>query len=214
MEYFPIFTDLHGKSILVIGNYRVLEFKIEKLLQSGARVRFLSDFLSEKLENYVKTEKIEYYQGRFKNKYFRDVWLVICGSNDLKLKTRVSRETEKRKIFCNFVDEAPLCSFISPSVLTKGDITIAISTDGKSPALNKYLKQKIDAIIGDEYKYLADLLGKVRPRVIETIPDQKQRSALFDSIVAHPRILDLIKNRNYTQAKQLVTKLIDEEINH
>ena len=119
MEYFPIFTDLKSKIVLVIGHYRVLEFKIDKLIEAGANIKYLSDFLSEKLENYAQVGKLEQYKGSFKSKYLRNVWLVICGSDDKILKDIVARETEKRNIFCNFVDEAPLSSFISPSLLPR-----------------------------------------------------------------------------------------------
>ena len=214
MKYFPIFTDLRDKTVLVVGHYRVLEFKIEKLLEAGAKIKLISSFVSDKLQNYTKSGQLTLNSDKFNEKYLDDVWLVICGSDDDKLKMNIARETENRNIFCNFVDEAPLSSFISPSVITRGDITIAISTEGKSPALNKKIKDIISNTIGDEYSFLADLLGKVRPRVINNIPDLQQRSELFDKIVNDPRVLKLIRNKQHIQAEQLVTDIIDKEINH
>ena len=108
------------------------------------------------------------------------------------------------------MDEPALCSFISPAVIEKGDITIAVSTGGKSPALTKYLKKKIDGSIGDAYKDLAVLLGKVRQRIQENVPDQKQRSLLFDAIIEHPRIFELIKSNQKSLAEQEAYQLIDE----
>jgi precorrin-2 dehydrogenase/sirohydrochlorin ferrochelatase len=213
MEYFPIFIDLHNKLVLVIGHYRVLEFKVNKLLEAGAKIRYVSDSLSTNTKNFVKSDRITYLQDNFKSKHLDNVWLVICGSDDAELKTRVAQETQQRNILCNFVDEAPISSFISPSVISKGDITIAISTKGKSPALNRYIKSKINENIGDEYKYLAELLGKVRSKVINTITDQKRRSELFDTIVQHPKVLDLIKKNKSEEAEQLTQKLINKAIN-
>lgn len=210
MEYFPIFIDLKGKNVLVIGNFKILEFKIEKLLRSGATVRYLSDTLPEKLKTYHIKGKLVHYKSDFQAKYLNDVWLVICGSHDQNLKKTIIREAGKHKIFCNFVDEPALCSFISPAVIEKGDITIAVSTGGKSPALTKYLKKKIDGSIGDAYKDLAVLLGKVRQRIQENVPDQKQRSLLFDAIIEHPRIFELIKSNQKSLAEQEAYQLIDE----
>lgn len=212
MEYFPIFIDLRGKSVLIIGQYRVLEFKTEKLLEAGAKIKLISNALSAKMQQYIASGQITQYKDTFKEKYLDDVWLVICGSDDSDLKTKIAQAADNRKILCNFVDEAPISSFISPSVITRGDITIAISTKGKSPALNKYIKNMINNTIGDEFKFLADLLGKIRPKVINNISNLKQRSELFDAIVNNPKVLDLIRRNKYTQAEKLVMSFIDNAI--
>jgi len=213
MEYFPIFIDLKDKNVLVIGDYRILEFKINKMIEAGAKIIYLSDILPEKIETYIKTGKVNYIRDQFNEKYLDDVWLVVCGTHDSKLKEKVVKASTARKLFCNFVDEASISSFISPSVISKGDITIAISTKGKSPALNKYLKNQIMNTIGDEYSILADILGKMRKKVIQNIPDQKKRSELFDTIVQDQKVLDLINDNNSTEAEILVEEIIEKEIN-
>ena len=212
MEYFPIFIDLKDKSVLVIGHYRILEFKIEKLIEAEAKIIYVSDCLSDKIENHIKSGKVTFYEDKFDEKYLNDVWLVVCGSDDTELKEKVARATTKRNILCNFVDEAPISSFISPTVLSRGDIIIAVSTKGKSPALNKYLKNEIISKISEEYIVFTEILGRVRQKVIDNISDQKKRSDLFDTIVRHPKVLDLIRSNKHTEAEQLVNTLIDEEI--
>ena len=106
MEYFPIFIDLHDKLVLVIGHYRVLEFKVNKLLEAGAKIRFISDSLAVDSENYIKSDRISYFKDKFKNKYLDNVWLVICGSDDADLKIKVAEETARKNILCNFVDRS------------------------------------------------------------------------------------------------------------
>ena len=139
--------------------------------------------------------------------------LVVCGSNDIELKKKIARATAVKNIFCNFVDEASISSFISPSVISKGDITIAVSTKGKSPALNKYLKNEILNKIGNEYIILTEILGQIRRKVIDNIPEQKTRGELFDSLVQHPKVLELIKNNKQSNAEKLVDELVNEGIN-
>ncbi len=197
---------------MVIGHYRILEFKIEKLIEAEAKIIYVSDCLSDKIENHIKSGKVTFYEDKFDEKYLNDVWLVVCGSDDTELKEKVARATTKRNILCNFVDEAPISSFISPTVLSRGDIIIAVSTKGKSPALNKYLKNEIISKISEEYIVFTEILGRVRQKVIDNISDQKKRSDLFDTIVRHPKVLDLIRSNKHTEAEQLVNTLIDEEI--
>ena len=213
MEYFPIFIDLNNKNVLVIGDYRILEFKINKMIEAGAKIKYLTDLLPEKIKGLYESESIQFLHDQFDEKYLDDVWLVLCGSNDIKLKKIIAKATADRNIFCNFVDEAPISYFISPSVISKGDITIAISTKGKSPALNKYLKNEILNKIGNEYIILTEILGQIRRKVIDNIPEQKTRGELFDSLVRHPKVLELIKNNKQSLAEKLVDELVNEGIN-
>jgi precorrin-2 dehydrogenase/sirohydrochlorin ferrochelatase len=212
MEYFPIFIDLKDKNVLVIGDYRILEFKIKKLIEAKAKIFYLTSLSADQNKVLDKSERVTFIRDQFNETYLDDKWLVICGSDDEELKKKIALATSERNIFCNFVDQAPISSFISPSVITRGDITIALSTKGKSPALNKYLKNQIMNVIGNEYSEFAKILGKMRKKVIENIPGQKKRSDLFDSIVQDPEILKLIKGGNYSTAEELIEKLIENEI--
>ena len=212
MKYFPIFIDLKGKNVLVIGDYRILEFKIKKMIEAGAKITYLTELWPEQVKDLETSDNVIFIRDQFNASYLDDKWLVVCGSDNSELKDAIVRATAKRNIFCNFVDEAPISSFISPSVISKGDITIAISTKGKSPALNKHLKNKIGEIIGDEYSKLANILGKKREKVIEKIPAQKNRSELFDHIVQNPEILDLIKEGKVSEAEKIIDAVIDKEI--
>jgi len=212
MEYFPIFIDLNNKNVLVIGDYRILEFKINKMIEAGAKIKYLTDLLPEKINGLYESESIQFLHDQFDEKYLDDVWLVVCGSNNIKLKKIIAKATAERNIFCNFVDEAPISSFISPSVISKGDITIAVSTKGKSPSLNKYLKNEILNKIGDEYIVLAEILGRIRQRVIDNISEQKTRSELFDSIVQHSKVLELIKNNKHSEAEEMIIELVNKRI--
>jgi siroheme synthase-like protein len=212
MEYLPIFIDLKDKNVLVIGDYRILEFKIMKLIEARAKIFFLTTLLTDQIENLDKSERVVFIRDQFNESYLDDKWLVICGSEDKELKKKIARATSERNIFCNFVDQAPISSFISPAVISRGDITIALSTKGKSPALIKYLKNQIMKVIGDEYGEFAKILGKMRKKVIENIPGQNRRSDIFDSIVQDPDVLKLIQGGNYLKAEELIEKIIDNEI--
>jgi len=212
MEYFPIFINLRDKNVLVIGAYRVLEFKIKKMLEAGAKIVYLTDLLPEQIKDFNNSESVRFVKDQFNESYLDDIWLVVCGSEDVELKKKIARATSDKNILCNFVDEASLSSFISPTVHSRGDIIIAVSTKGKSPALNKYLKNEIISKISEEYIIFAEILGRVRQKVIDNISDQKKRSDLFDTIVRHPDVLDLIRSYKHTEAEKLVITLINEEI--
>jgi len=212
MKYYPMFVDMRDKLVLVIGQYRVLEFKMQKLLEAGAKIKYISEFLPENLQHEVDTGKVEYSNEQFNPGFLDNVWLVIAGCDDDELKAKIKSETEQRKIYCNFVDEAPISSFISPTVISKGDITIAVSTKGKSPALNRRLKKMISETIGDEYVILADLLGKIRPLVIKHISGQANRAEFFEKLLDDPKIFTMIKSSQISEAEKYMRTIVQQAI--
>ncbi len=212
MEYYSLLIDLRDKIVLVIGQYRILEFKIEKLITAGAKIKYISNSLSPKLKKHVDSGQITYLNEKYSDKHLDDVWLVICGSDDAELKKRVEQATTERHIFCNFVDEPIPSSFISPSVITKGDIVVSISTKGKSPALNRLMKKNISDFLGDEYRKFAELMGSIRQKVLDNITSQKNRAELFDTIVHNTKVLELIKQDKISDAERIVIDIIETAI--
>lgn len=211
-EYYSLLIDILDKKVLVIGQYRILEFKIQKLIDAGAKITYLSDTLSDNLKQHVESGQLSYSNEQFTEKHLDDTWLVICGIDDDEVKNRIQKATEERHIFCNFVDEPIPSSFISPSVIKKGDITISISTKGKSPSLNRFLKKKINDFVGDEYVIFAELLGEIRQRVLDTVPNQKNRAKIFDSIVHKNKIWKLVKSGKRAKAKSIIDKIVDKAL--
>ena len=212
MEYYSLLIDIQNKPVLVIGQYRILEFKIEKLIEAGAKIKYLSDSLSPKLKKHVDAGKIKYLNQEYEEKLLDDVWLVVCGSDEDNLKKKIENATKERHIFCNFVDEPIPSTFISPSVIKKGDIIVSISTKGKSPSLNRLLKKKFSDFLGDEYPKFTELMGNVRQKVLDKIEGQKKRAELFDSIVHNPEILNLIKQNKISEAEKIIFNIVEVAI--
>jgi siroheme synthase-like protein len=212
LEYYSLLIDLNYKNVLVVGKYRILEFKIEKLIEAGAKIRYISDSLSPNLKQHVESGQLVYINDKYNDSHLEDVWLVICGSDDSNLKKQIEHATSERHIFCNFVDEPIPSSFISPAIIKKGDIIISVSTKGKSPSLNRFLKKQIDEFIGDEYQHFAELLGNIREKVLKNIPFQRRRAEIFDSIVQNPKIWELIKKNNLNDAEKLIHDIVDSVI--
>ena len=119
---------------------------------------------------------------------------------------------ESRNIFCNVVDVTDLCTFIFPAIVSRGDVNIAISTSGTSPALAQNIKSKISDLVGPEYGKLANFLGKSRKKILEKIPDREERSKLFHQLV-NSGAIELFRRDRDSEAKLLLLKIIEEELN-
>jgi precorrin-2 dehydrogenase/sirohydrochlorin ferrochelatase len=210
MKYFPIYLDLKDRNILVVGAGHEAESKVLQLLQTGAQLKLISDTQPHYLTNFKKYKNFAFEQRKFSAADLQGAWLVISTLEDRNINEYIYSTATERNILCNVVDVTDLCSFIFPAIVTQGDVNIAISTSGKSPALAQNIKEKISDYIGPEYGFLAEILGRKRKELIKKIPDKKERSKLFHRLVDSDALELLRQNRDY-DAEKLISRIIKEE---
>ena len=160
--YYPIFLKVKGERCVVVGGGDVAERKVRTLLGCGALPVVVSPSLSNGLrsladQGMVKVVEMEYEAGVLEGSR-----LVIAATDDTAVNARVVAEAGERGILVNVVDSAELSNFILPSLVQRGDLTVAISTAGRSPALARKLRTVLEHGLGQEYGELALLLSEVR----------------------------------------------------
>ena len=166
-SYLPIFCNLRGKSVAVIGGGHVAERKIKGLLQVGALVTVISPETTAFLSAVSSEGLISLIPRNFEPGDLDGTWLVIAATDDRHVQDAVYREAQEKRIFCNVVDEPAVCSFIVPSTVRRGEFCIAISTGGKCPALAKALRKDLEKRFGTNWGLFVSLLGRLRSLVIE-----------------------------------------------
>lgn len=197
MKYYPILLDLNGKLCVVVGGGRVAERKVRSLLQVGALVKVISPQLTHSLSCLKEKGKIIHCQRSFRSGDLHKAFLAIAATDDRRANERVFGQALNRKIPVNVVDDPAHSSFIVPSLVQKGDLLIAISTSGQSPALARALRQKLQKEIGAEYIYLLKLLGAVRKKIISLGLGQKRNQVIFRKL-AGKDLLPLVRKNDYT----------------
>jgi len=161
-KYYPLFADLKGKCVLVVGGGKVAERKVMRLLEAGAQVTLVSPEVTPTLERLMQQGKIHHKSRSFKEKDIHGAWLVVAATDNRSVQKEVHALANEKQVFCNVVDQPEYCTFIVPSEIRRGDLSIAISTGGKSPALAKALRRKFEQEIGEEFGEYLDLLGQLR----------------------------------------------------
>lgn len=194
MKYYPVFLNLQGKLCVIVGGGRVAERKVQGLLRAGARVKVISPQLTTKLIKLKEQGKIVCTLRNFRSMDLKNAYLAIAATNDHNVNEKIYQQAEEQKIPVNVVDDPKRSSFIVPSLVRKGDIILAISTSGKSPALARLLRQKLDKDIGFEYIYLGKFLGRLRSWLFSQKLDSKERQRIFNLLVGE-RSLDLIRQK-------------------
>ena len=207
--FYPLFLDLQGRSVLVVGGGAVAERKVESLLAAGAAVILVAPVVSSSLSELGSSNTIQLRLRKFAESDLDGMVLVISATDDPAAQDQIAAAARSRGIPINTVDQPKLCDFIVPAVVRKGDIVVAISTSGRSPALAAALRAKLENIITDDAARAARVLGEVRSEIHSRFPDPNRRKQVFESIVASG-ILEWIKEYDDAAALERVRGMIEK----
>lgn len=207
MLYYPINLNIRNKQCLVIGGGKVAERKVETLLSCGAKVKIVSPELTEGLRKILTEEEVTYAERGYRGGDLEGVFLVVACTDDREVNVAVSNEAQGKNILCNVVDKPDLCNFIVPSIVSRGDLMITISTAGKSPALAKRLRRELEERYGEEYEHLLKIMGAIRPKVLARNKPQSENEVVFNQIV-NSELLDLIRAKDYARIDNLLEEVL------
>jgi precorrin-2 dehydrogenase / sirohydrochlorin ferrochelatase len=178
---------------MVVGGGGVAARKVEALLEADAQVRVISPVLVEGLQQLVDTGKIAHTPRRYQHGDLEGAFLAIAATDDPLVNQAVWAEANERGCLVNIVDDPEHSNFFLPAILKRGELNIAISTGGSSPALARRLREHLEKIIEPEYGVLAEILAELRPEIMASFPvgQARQQAALR---VVDADILQIIQN--------------------
>src|SRR5437762_2146162 len=182
-HFYPAFLDLRGRRAVVVGGGVIAEQKVVRLLDAGARVTVISPTVSRRLDDLESAGTVTIGRRPYRPGDLAGACLAIAATDDRAVNRAVWAEAEARGVLLNAVDDLPHCSFIAPAIHRQGDVAVAISTAGKSPALAVRLRERIGRLIGPEYATLLELLGELRAELTRRVPDARIRTRLWYRIV-------------------------------
>ena len=206
-RYYPLFADLEGRRCVVIGGGMIAQRKVTALLRCGADVTVISPAATQGLRSTAKAGRIRYVARRFRPSDARGAWLIYAATDDRRINELVSRTAQRRHVFANVVDQKPLCSFIAPSLFTRGPLTVAVSTGGASPTIAKRLRQALEQTIGAEYVPMLRLLAQLRGAAKRALPSYQDRKRYFDQL-AGGRVFALVRANRQQAAKREALALL------
>ena len=162
---FPLFADLRGRRVLVVGGGAVARRKLEPLLAAGARVVVGAPWLEPSVMALFAEGRIEHLAGRFEPEWLDGAWLVVAATDDGDVNRAVAAAAEARRLWANVVDDLALSSFQSPARVERGPLQVAISSGGGAPMLARHLREKLETELDESLAGLATLLLRERGRI-------------------------------------------------
>ncbi|MBF0273195.1 MAG: bifunctional precorrin-2 dehydrogenase/sirohydrochlorin ferrochelatase [Magnetococcales bacterium] len=182
MPHYMAELVLEDKETLVVGGGRVARRKIEGLLASGARVTVVAPALDPVVSEWVLGGRITHWSSLFAESMLDRPprpWLVFAATDLAERNREVARLCAQRGLWCNSADDPGSSGLLVPAVVRRGEVVVAVGSGGRSPALSRVLKERIDAWLEPGWSELAEVFGRWRPRVVERIPDAEARQAFW-----------------------------------
>ncbi|ABF41375.1 precorrin-2 dehydrogenase [Candidatus Koribacter versatilis Ellin345] len=186
MVLFPAFLKLQGRPLLIVGGGAIAEQKLDGMIEAEALITLVAPQITPAIREIARAGSIQWIAREFRRSDLNRTFLVIAATGNPRVNEEIFREADRRNILCNAVDEPERCHFYYGSVVRRGDLQIAISTNGKSPALAQRLRKEFETLIDGTYAEWLEWLGRVRTLYINRRVQREQRVRALHHLASRP----------------------------
>ncbi len=183
MNYFPINLNISRRHCIIIGGGRVAARKVKSLLENQGKVTVISPELNDELVRLAEKNEIQWLNRGYRKGDLARAFLVIAATDDVQIQEAVYQEAEEQNLLVNVADVPKWCNFILPATVRRGDLTVSVSTAGKSPALAKQLRKSLEKTFTDDYELLLRILGNLRPIVMDMGHAHEKNKIIFENLL-------------------------------
>jgi precorrin-2 dehydrogenase/sirohydrochlorin ferrochelatase len=209
MRYYPVNLDIRNRKCLVVGGGDVGTRKVMTLLDCGAKVVVVSPDVTENIEELSNKGLIKLQRRGFKPNDLDKMFLVIGATDNPELNRQIHNEAEGLGMLCNIADRPEVCNFILPAIVNRGDLIIAISTSGKSPAFAKKMRKDLEKKFGTEYAEFLTLMGGIRNKLLSEDHEPEAHKHVFENLIKRD-LITLIKHRDIAAINSLLFEILGE----
>ena len=210
MKYFPIFLDAKNINAIIIGGGDVAARKIDLLLKSTTKITIMSAQLSPSVEALIDKHQLTWLPHNYQAGLLSDKNLVIAATDNTEINTLVYQEASALKILVNVVDQPQLCSYITPSIIDRAPMIIALSSSGSAPILIRMLREQIEKVLPDKYGLLADFSLKFRDHVKARIKGIRNRRTFWENTLRGAIGEQILAGDTNSAEQQLISSLKTE----
>jgi uroporphyrin-III C-methyltransferase/precorrin-2 dehydrogenase/sirohydrochlorin ferrochelatase len=182
MKLFPLFADLAGRPVLVVGAGEVATRKVAALLGAGAQVSVGAPRLGPALAKLAVAGRIRHIEGDYREAWLDGLWLVIAATSDRATNEAIARDAAHRRLFANVVDDAQRSSVHVPAIIDRSPVIVAVSSGGSAPMLARRLRERLETLLDPSLGALATLLERFRTRIRTRLPASAARRHWYDAL--------------------------------
>ncbi len=207
MQYYPVYLDINDRKCVVVGGGAVGARKVSTLLACGARVTVISPEATAELNGLAEQGRIALIRRPYQSSDLDGAFMVIGSTDDEAINHRIHADAEARNLLCNIADQPRVCNFILPSIIQRGDLVIAVSTSGRSPAFAKKLRKELERQFGDEYAVFLMLLGAIRTKLLAEDHAPEAHKPLFEALI-DTDLLEMIRARRTDEVNRILKEIL------
>lgn len=211
MKYFPVFLDANYISAMIIGGGEVASRKIELLLKSTTNITVMSKDVCASVERLINLHQLTWLKHNYQTGHFSHINIVIAATDDSSVNKTISEEARTLNILTNVVDQPELCTYITPAIIDRSPMVIALSSSGSAPILIRMLREQIEKTLPQGYGKLADFSFKFREHVKARVKGIRNRRSFWESTLRGP-IGQAVLDGKQQQAEQQLIASIKQEI--
>lgn len=207
MGYFPFFVELEGKRGVIVGGGKVAARKVEKLLAFDPKLTVIAPDIEacvriqgESLQKDAAVS-LHFEERAFRAEDLRGADFVVAATDDEALNGRIADICKEKRIPVNVVDDRERCTFFFPALVKEGPLTVGISTDGKSPLAASWVRQEIAGMLPESFGEVINLLGQIRPLVLELVAGEEDRKKLFEELFFY--CMECLERKKKVTAEEL-----------
>jgi precorrin-2 dehydrogenase / sirohydrochlorin ferrochelatase len=213
MAKYPIFLELEGRRTVVIGGGSVAVRKAEHLLDAGARLVVVAERIDKMMTALCKSRNAELIKSKYSKSFIAEAVLVIAATDNHELNKQIYGDCQELEVLCNVVDEPELCDFFVPAVVKRGDLKIAVGTEGLCPAYAGHIRKKLEEMFTEKHgEFLAEL-EKLRKKIVKEIPEPSDRKIALGLLV-DDESFDLFINSGAEKWRKKAVQIISNTAIH
>ncbi len=205
MKYYPAFINLKNKKVVVVGGGRVAERKALSLIKAGADVSVISPTVTARIAKLKASGNLTHIKRHYKKGDLKDAFIVIAGTSSKETNKKISQDAA---LLTNVIDVPSEGNFIVPSLIRRGPLTIAISTEGASPAISKAIRREMENLYNAEFARYLRFVESIRKRAIKEISSDKKR-VKFLKFVASDKIIRTLRKKGFKEVSERISEALE-----
>lgn len=207
MQYFPIFLDTTNLTCLVVGAGEVAARKVELLLKTSAQITVVAPWVCDTVQKFAEQNKITLIVRAYQETDLNDKQVVFVATDDSQINVHIHDQARAQRVLVNVVDNTPLCQFITPSIVDRSPIIIAMSSGGVAPVLLRYLRQKLESVIPQKVSLLGQFSEKFREAVKRRFTSVTERRYFWEDVLDGDIAENILQGNNQVAETQMQNKL-------
>jgi len=211
MEYYPVFMNVTARRCVVVGGGEVAARKVESLVEAGADVTVVSPEAVDAIAVLTGAGRIQWLRRPYRTGDLRGAFLAYAATDDDELHAAIAADAKDAAVLLNVVDRPQWCDFIVPSIARRGDLVVAVSTSGRSPAMARRIRQDIESMLTAEYEAAIALFDRLRRHLVRRGWSFERRREIFDRLLKSG-VLGSLRRADGAEVDRLLAEHTGESI--